>query len=286
MGCVSSKILNRSLSFQEEVKNRLKRRTKGVEELVNSNNGGDQLFALLRTAYPAVPRKIMPPEEPEKNSSSLPVDHNESDVEIINTWELLAGLDEEKVVEHQKQQSENDEHNNEEYKFIVSDGSSTSTSSSSVSAEKDKEEKITRSRSIHTVEEFDAMEKEKQENEDRATKSNCRGNEAENEITSRKGAKRKALAKDLAALKVPAFEFTKTGSLREWIQRGGQVTSPGSYVTPKFGNFAAREPKFGKKTEDDLVVFDPEMVAQFEQAMIQLATDEEFVLRQIVERSG
>ena len=58
--------------------------------------------------------------------------------------------------------------------------------------------------------------------------------------------------------------------------------SPGSYVTPKFGNFVSQDPRNGEMGCDHNV-FDPDLIAQFEQAMKQLTIEEEFVLKQIVE---
>ncbi|KAG6474576.1 hypothetical protein ZIOFF_068514 [Zingiber officinale] len=95
----------------------------------------------------------------------------------------------------------------------------------------------------------------------------------EKEVTTNIDSKRKAMAKELSVLEVPPFEFAEKGSQKEWPQRDGQEP----YVTPKFGKFS----KQGDKREDEGVVFDPELVAQFERAMNELATDEELVLRQI-----
>lgn len=228
MGCVSSKILvSRSLSFQEEVNKRLiERRAKAVE-LLNSQdaNAGDHLLTLPCAPNPAS-TKAKPPSPPsdhDEGSNASPAPEPEPvKFEIINAWELLADLDEEKEV--------TDDQKVEEYNFISTGGSTSGA------------------------------------------------------VEHGSGAKRKAMAKELAALKVPpAFEFTKTGSLREWLQRGGQVVSPGSYITPKFGSFVF--PGASGREEDDAVVFDPEMVSQFEQAMTQLAADEELLLQRIAESS-
>lgn len=197
MGCASSKILARSWRFQDDVERRLKRRpAKGLEELVSYKNGGEHLFALLSAANPS--------EEHEKNST-MPVESNAAvHVEIINTWELLAGLEEEE---------DDDDDDNKSAK----------------------------------------------------------------EVTTDIGSKRKDMAKELSVLEVPPFEFAEAGSWKEWLQRDGQEP----YVTPKFGRFSAPKRQHGDKREDEGVEFDPELVAQFEQAMNELAMDEEFVLRQI-----
>lgn len=90
------------------------------------------------------------------------------------------------------------------------------------------------------------------------------------------------------------FDFSKSGSLRDWLLHGGQIFSPGSYVTPKFGAAPALpaaehihigvEKKTGdKQQQQQHAVFDPELVAQFERAMEQLSEDEERVLTEILD---
>ena len=90
----------------------------------------------------------------------------------------------------------------------------------------------------------------------------------------------------LGELQVPpaaaAFDFSKSGSLRDWLRQGGQTFSPGSYVTPRFGTPAAAERGGGEQQQQEALLFDPELVAQLERAMEQLSEDRGRVLDQIL----
>ena len=94
------------------------------------------------------------------------------------------------------------------------------------------------------------------------------------------GARRRARAQQLGELNVPAaafdFSISKSGSLRDWLRQGGQIFSPGSYVTPRFGTSPPAERGGGAAGEQQQqqALFDPELVAQFERAMEQLSEDE------------
>lgn len=357
MGCSSSKILTRTGSFQKEVKQSKQKKTNGLEELLMSKDGGDQFLALLCTAN-TVARRIKASslrEEPEQNAeatieptNSKTIDIEESDgianteneptnIETINAWELLAGLEEGKG-EEQQQQTEN-HHNvessnidkDEDCKFIVGNDSILSTSFNLI--EDNSNVVVTQTRSIRTVEDYDAMVAGNYPEEGKYMTETSRSTDVQlptgseslirecstisvkmedNDVEQREkheelelkifgievgvqenvdvkldkksenGPKRKAMAKELTALKVPAFEFSRTGSLREWLKLGGQVFSPGSYVTPKFGHFVSQDPRNGE-TWGDHDVFDPDLIAQFEQAMRQLTMEEEFILEQIIE---
>ncbi|KAG0459419.1 hypothetical protein HPP92_022547 [Vanilla planifolia] len=154
---------------------------------------------------------------------------------MINTWELLAGLEDE---------NEAGEQGKEEVSF-----SSWNTAA-------------------HTSEIF----KDWDAHEEAKLMETKHGGEME------KSPSRKVMAKEIAA---PAFELSRTGSLRDWLPPGGQVFSPGSYKTPRFGS---RAPAAGdgarEGCHEDL--FDPKLVAQLEQAMEDLTTEEEEVLRLIL----
>ena len=103
------------------------------------------------------------------------------------------------------------------------------------------------------------------------------------------GAKRRARARQLGELNVPAaafdFSISKSGSLRDWLRQGGQIFSPGPYVTPRFGTSPPAERGGGPAGEQQQqqALFDPELVAQFERAMEQLSEDEGRVLDEILE---
>ncbi|XP_008805519.2 uncharacterized protein LOC103718460 [Phoenix dactylifera] len=351
MGCASSKILTRSGSFQQEVKQSKQRKTNGLEELLVSKDGGDKFLALLCTAN-TVARRIKSSSLREAtiepaNSKTMDLEESDStanpeneltNIETINAWELLAGLEEGKEEGQQKQREHH--HNVEssnidkdgDYKFIGGNDSIPSTSFSLI--EDNNNGAVTQTRSILTVEDYDAMvagnysleegkymtktcrstdvllptgseslirecstnsvmmedngvEQEEKHEELEVKSIGTEAGVQENvdvkpDQMSEKGAKRKAMAKELTALKVPGFEFSRTGSLREWLKLGGQVFSPGSYVTPKFGNFVSQDPGYGE-TGCVHNVFDPDLIEQFEQAMKQLTMEEEFVLKQIIE---
>lgn len=254
MGCVSSKIMTKSASFREELNLSLRSR-RGTDEVVDEititkNDRDHQLLALLCTANAVALRlkESSPAQEPSErknpsvnsNSNSIGTQEAEgNDIETINSWELLDGLED--------------------------DDSDQNASNDSVGP----------SRGFRTVEDFDALmaannlpgiDKEAEEEGRLLVRDDSR---------EKGGSKRKALAKELTALKVPGFEFTRGGSLREWLSQGGQVLSPGSYVTPKFGNFVC------PGTGND-ICFDPELVEQFEQAMERLTTEEESIIQEII----
>ncbi|MQL79850.1 hypothetical protein Taro_012282 [Colocasia esculenta] len=107
-------------------------------------------------------------------------------------------------------------------------------------------------------------------------------------FTELKGLRRRAMAKELKTLKVPSFEFSSVGSLREWLGGDCQVFSPGSYVTPKFGSFGSETAVVagggGDAAEREKEsLFDPQLVSDLEEAMERMSMEEEHILRQIVE---
>lgn len=104
-----------------------------------------------------------------------------------------------------------------------------------------------------------------------------------------KGLKRKAIAKGLNSIQVPSTtEFPSVASLREWLYQGGQVYSPGAYVTPKFGSYNIPKPRPQKEHSEESI-FDPNLLAAFEECMQQLEAEEDTVLRgieQVLEKDG
>lgn len=288
MGCVSSKILTKSGSFQEKV-NHSFQRSNLIEEIIlsNSKSNGDQFLALLCTSNSAARRTNDAEQSPAAAAES-------AKIETIDVSELLAGLEEENTAEEEEQEHQDGQKDQ--------DGKSSSQCASDGAAG--------RAKSFRTVEEFDAlvtqsssselaspeqdvslMRRSSSEQEEARTAIICdqdamvtQSNASEREEVA--GAKRRARARQLGELKVPAaFDFSKSDSLREWLLRGGQIFSPGSYVTPKFGNAAAASEHGGRQASEQHqhAVFDPELVAQFEQAMEQLSVDEERVLKEILE---
>lgn len=245
MGCVSSKILTRSASFREEFQKRLQRiKTGSNEEMVTSKTVTDQFVAVLCSSN-TVPNKLnghessnQPSITKEETKAKLLAEKEaeepqeaEKNIETINTWELLAGLEDDNEVQVEKKEE----------------------LSKNLNPTKDDSE---------------------------AAKEAKQG-ESKKEGGGEKGLRRKAMAKDLTSVKVPKFEFLRTGSLRDWLSHGGQAFSPGSYVTPRFGSF---QPEAANRSgeENEMVVFDPKLVAQLEEAMEEMTNEEEEILRKIV----
>ncbi|OEL22812.1 hypothetical protein BAE44_0016168 [Dichanthelium oligosanthes] len=293
MGCVSSKILAKSGSFHEKASlGHSFQRSSVIEEIIlsSSKSNGDQFLALLCASHSSA-RKA---KEPEREQRQAAATEAAAKIETINVAELLAGLEEETAVE----QSDRKDGDGSSARW-VSDGSAAG-----------------KARSFRTVEEFDALVTRQSGSSERAagqeeprTAAAATAEPAESsggssgrddpagqgqgEVVEAAGARRRARARQLGELKVPAaFDFSKSGSLRDWLRQGGQTFSPGSYVTPKFGTAPAvpaehggdqkpDEPKQQQQQEDAL--FDPELVAQFERAMEQLSEDEGRVLEEILE---
>ncbi|KAF5472587.1 hypothetical protein F2P56_009295 [Juglans regia] len=100
-----------------------------------------------------------------------------------------------------------------------------------------------------------------------------------------KGFKRKEISEELESLRIPPnFELPTILSLREWLHVGGQVYSPGSHATPKYGSYSLPIRGTASECSEDFI-FNPELVAAYEQCMHQLEAEEESVIQQIVEGS-
>lgn len=254
MGCNSSKTLAKSISTREEFLTPLQKKTSGYQKTLVPKNRTDHQFITLLCTSNTLSKQLKEQEsskqssptcndEPQTKSfnSMAPVieaEESENNIEIINSWELLAGLEDDDVVEEQGETG--------------------------------------CSKSLNTIKQC-------------SESSRCDGIEQDGEKAMKlegdgeKGLRRKMMAAELAALKVPAFEFARTGSLRDWLMQGGQVMSNGSHMTPKFGSYEhPRESGTGKSCEGN--VFHPDLVAQLEQAMEDLTVDEEEILNQIVEK--
>ncbi|KAL6859031.1 hypothetical protein ACP4OV_018033 [Aristida adscensionis] len=309
MGCVSSKILTKSGSFQETVNHGIQfQRTNVIEEIIlsSSKSNGDQFLALLCTSNSSSATKAKEPEQRPPAAATAPAADEPAKIETINVSELLAGLEDEKYAAAEQMQGRP-----EAYGRGDDGGRSPARGVAGGAAGP--------SRSFRTVEEFDALVTQRGSSaratppapEMAATTSGHGATAAESSSSSRQdrpagrgeeeaaaaaeeaaGAKRRARARQLGELKVaPAFDFSKSGSLRDWLLQGGQTFSPGSYVTPKFGTAPAPAPpaerggghgKAAEQRQPD-AVFDPELVAQFERAMAQLSEDEERVVNEILE---
>lgn len=255
MGCMSSKIITKSASFRDEW-TQLSFRRKGDETIV-SKEGGSKFIALMCTANTVAGSleegshetadANTGPYNSLEHTSSYSTNTKDVDIETVNT----KGHDE---------RSSTVEAVTSERSIIVTN-------------------LLGPCRRFRTIEDFDAMMEAKQSQAEDIKCELDKVVEVENKSTigsHEKGSKRKAMAKDLAALKVPSFEFSRAGSLKDWLVL--EVPSPGSYVTPKFGSFVAHT-----QDEDKVAVFNTELVWQFEQAMEHFAMEEDCILEKIVE---
>lgn len=292
MGCVSSKILSKSGSFQEKVVSHGFKGSNLIEEIILSTpkkSNGDQFLALLRTSTSSASAAASRAKDAADQSTTAAAVAAEEFVKIetINVSELLAGLEEE------EEEEERDDGERCSAQACVLDGAAATPA---------------RATSFRTVEEFDALVTRSGSSEVAEAASSAdqdatgaKPSEQEEAATAAAGNKRRARARQLGELKVPlppAFDFSKSGSLRDWLLQGGQIFSPGSYVTPKFGTTSPAPPPPPPPQERGGVlhnagepqpqhtVFDPELVAQFEQAMERLSEDEERVLEKILEAMG
>lgn len=254
MGCGSSKTLEKSVSTREEFLKPLQKKTSSYEEILVSKNGTEHQFITLLCTSNTISKQRKDQESSQQSSptrndasqakslkSMAPViksEESENNIEIINSWELLAGLEDDDEVEEPREAE-----------------SSKTLNAIKQCAESSRSDGIER-------DETNAM---KQEGE------------------GEKGLRRKLMASEHAALKVPAFEFARTGSLRDWLMQGGQLKPNGSLVTPKFGSSEHPGARRARESCEENV-FDPDLVAHLEQAMEDLTVEEEEILNQIVEK--
>ncbi|GJN03887.1 hypothetical protein PR202_ga21380 [Eleusine coracana subsp. coracana] len=282
MGCVSSKALTKSGSFQESVGHSFQRSSNVIEEIIlsSSKSNGDQFLALLCKSS-STDRKAT---EPELSSTTAEVPGK---IETINVSELLAGLEEESCAAEQEKPKEEqgDRKEGDRSPAQCASGRSGGSSERAPAPDEKKEDEPCGATEASTSSHGATGE---------AAESSSAGQDQEKQAGKGEdaaGAKRRARARQLGELNVPTtFDFSKSGSLRGWLLRGGQIFSPGSYVTPKFGTAPALpaaelaggvEKKTGEKPQH--AVFDPELVAQFERAMEQLSEEEERVLTDILD---
>jgi tricin synthase len=251
---VSSKILEKSGSFEEKLSSlgHSFQRSSAIEEIIlsTSKSNGDQFLALLRTSTSSA-RKAKEPEA--ATAAAAAVAEPVAKIETIDVSELLVGLDEESccTVEQARERRQSISHDGPPAPWPASDGGAAGWA-----------------RSFRTVEEFDAMVLTQQqpqtqsESGSSSERPTALATEQEEELATATaapaattastaeaeqavrpeasaGAKRRARARQLGELNVPAaafdFSISMSGSLRDWLRQGGQIFSPGSYVTPRFG---------------------------------------------------
>lgn len=207
MGCFSSKVAARTGSFKEDWSQSLQRRIKGfplLDDIIVSKNTTDQLHPVVCTAN--LDEKNL------RTSDSAPP------VEIINTWELMADLEE------QEEETTHLPHCSQSFHLFNS------------GKEGVEKEKLSRSRSFPTVEECGAVL--------------AGEGDKDSSFKPEKGLQRKTMARQLSALVIPpSVEFPALGSL--------PVLSPesaaGDYVTPRFGRFGRPAAGGGPAFDPELV---------------------------------
>ncbi|XP_074576487.1 uncharacterized protein LOC141833004 [Curcuma longa] len=316
MGCIYSVPLTKSESYSNEANHRIKWSANLPEEL-NSKGGGEKRSALLSSASSA--SRMITPEGPEKNSTIVPEEFVArsscaNDVEIINAWELWDGLEEEEKKEHRQElreekstyaQTKDDEDEKVDNKFVV-----ISKNSEVEIATPTKDESLTRNKS---------MEKEKMMKDDEikqalqsyeASIAFMEESDKEDELKDEASAEQEATSKEVGVVKeesdkedelkdeasaeqeatlkgvgVVKAEFAKNTSLKDWLRQGSKAKHSRFSIASRFDSFAFPELGFVDERDEE-PVFDPKMLAQFEQAMDQLNTDEEFLLEEIIRRLG
>lgn len=305
MGCISSKILTKSSSFREDLCQRSNRKSMA--------NGIPILDELYISGYgTSVDHKLLIKSQNE--SLKLPAESSldPTNAETINTWELMAGLEEHVVESTQDVQaislmslSELDLATSKLLSIdkvrrskscgwsLGDEGFDTDQVFEGLHEEKsDRVMKgVGRSRSFHTVEDYDSMLQRmllssSQNDGNNNIKLSCSYNGID-ELSSFKdddmekgsvcetGSKRKAMAKGLESLRIPsAVELQSIGSLEEWLHADDGGGCVGSYVTAKVGFEDKTCFEFGKEWKEESV-FDPEMLAAFEEFIQQFESEEE-----------
>ncbi|KAL2475792.1 Uncharacterized protein Adt_36528 [Abeliophyllum distichum] len=328
MGCLPSKAVTRSLSFQEELNRGFQRTSKSIpvwEELLTSHNVNDQFLAFV---YSAQTTNELTNRDPKTAVETAEIAKGKDDAENSLQPRDAVGLNDFGRLSRSKScQLLTDK------EFFMQDPQIEELSENKL----DWRDKNTRgSRSFHTVEEYDALLKRiymcstrggesfrdnessldenvqtlKSMDED-CNDGNIHGNAkdfpknksdinegpSEHKSSSSRensgdenfvqegaaqetGLKRKAIAKGLKSLDVSPVEFPAIARFRQWLHVEGQVYSPGTYVTPKFGSYNKVNP-VRKEEDGNDSVFSPEVVAAFEECMQQLEAEEESILSYI-----
>ncbi|KAK9134102.1 hypothetical protein Scep_013630 [Stephania cephalantha] len=384
MGCITSKVLTRSGSFQEELRHSLRRRDskKGFPIATNISGGHHQHFPPLvyssnSSSLPTILQSANYSDDDDDDNQQHyasatnvePIDHYLGTKKVAATWaELLAGL--EKVPHTLESANINADAPKRSKSFDWSFGEpELSIQGSSIVDDKADNRGVERCRSFHTVEEYEKLLVKANSSscieasfnivDDQEVKNKSEFSvipdppelvvtiyshnhtydsvevvepdepttNFEDTISKRSadhvllvkekaaGSRRKAMAKELASLKIPStMELPSIASLKEWVvQVEEQVAvnaSPPqvSADAPKFGSFdlssntssssSSSNYKCNGEGEDEgdgdgdgdggsaadsnySNIFDPEMLSAIEEAMQQLDTEEENVVKLI-----
>lgn len=271
-----------------EANQRIEWRSSVPEEL-NSKKRGEEPSTLPSSANPAS-RKIAP-EEPEKNLTIVCEEivtrsSCVTEVEVINAWELWDGLEEEKEEHHQEfseehsinSQTKDDEEEKVDYKFaVINKHLEVGKDESQAIATPPIDESLTRNNSLGKDDEVKPVLQSRE-----ASIVSMEESDMADKHEDEAGPEQVAPLKEVGEVKAPSMEFTKNMSLREWLRQGSKTKHPRFSVAQ---SFAFPELGFGDERDEELV-FDPEMLLQFEQAMDQLNTDEEFLIEEVIEKLG
>ncbi|CAI9756705.1 unnamed protein product [Fraxinus pennsylvanica] len=315
MGCIPSKAVTRSLSFQEEL-NRGFQRT--------SHNANDQFLAFVYSAHTTNEVKNRDPKaavetaeiakrKADAENSLLP-----QDAVRMNHFERLSkskscqmipdkefsmqdpqneGLSENKLDWRDKNTGGSRSfHTVEEYDALIKRIYMSSTRD----GESFQDNESLLDENVHTLKSMDedCNDGNNHRNAEDFMKNKSNINEGPSEHTSsslkksddfenfvREGAlretgwKRKAVGQGLKSPDVSPIEFPAIARHKQWFHVDGQVYSPGTYVTPKFGSYNKVNPVRREDGNDS--VFSPEAVAAFEVCMQQLDAEEESILSYI-----
>ncbi|KAG6695706.1 hypothetical protein I3843_09G110800 [Carya illinoinensis] len=300
MGCISSKFVARSILLScdssEGQNPSLKRTAIGIPELEELNfsyYGGDHYLALIGVANMVVNK--LHSRDSNSNSCSKP-DIGPARTETMNPWEMMATLDQ-GVVIHAKPTPQVVEsididlaaRRSKSCHWFPEHGVSSIAMEIPADMKEQKSywsyKDMARSKSVHTVEEYEAIletigsgvQQRWLNGKDYSSGINLQF------IGSKTSLNMSHHVEELLRIP-PTFEFPANLSPRKWLHVGGQVSSPASYITPKFGSYSL--PIHGTRCEcNEDFIFNLELVAAYKQCMHQLEAEEESLLKQIVESS-
>ncbi|KZV32896.1 hypothetical protein F511_01407 [Dorcoceras hygrometricum] len=313
MGCICSKAIARSMSIREELNHGFQNTNLAWEDIFACKNGNDQLFSILssaktRTNELRASSFTLPSIDDDLGTKYL-VKALDLIPDIKSTAEVKSSTDFDGELETYAKFTRSKSYQMSREKELS--GMSFETAEGLNEIKLDWREKSLRgSRSFHTVEEYDALL-------ERIHKSNTGNTESfedihashqfkssdqkflknetvkeefndlsegsfypvEGDNTHESGWKRKAAAKVLKSLDVSAVEFPAITGVRRWKQAEGQVYSPGTYETPKFGSYNDMKTKKTREEEGgEDTVFSPELLAAFEDCVQQLQIEEDSIL--------
>ncbi|XP_030546442.1 uncharacterized protein LOC115752413 [Rhodamnia argentea] len=378
MGCISSKVVSRSISYREELNQGSRSTGKSIvalEDIFSSNKGSDQFLTLVCTANTVANRlrcesiNSESKTSPRSTKATFEIDRN-CDCSAVSEGGTEGNRPKPAISQlfHEDSESfivEPPKRSRSWHSFFEEEMPSANAENYGKSRDRSEWEYkgVGRSRSFHTVEEYDALlarilstsvshddyVAENQEKtphtessmhsdqnkyniktEDRAPQNDdvlvdkniandepvidysitvlVSGSETKEVIPSslesrtsdkliakddvaqeercmiERGFKRKVIARGLESLAIPStVELPAVASLREWLPARGQVYSPGTYTTPKFGTYSLPESEnLSEATEDN--IFTKELVLAIEEHMQELEAEEETILKQIADK--